>query len=195
MTKDGYDVYIMYLALQRHFNTNYDYFLYNGKVKASADSYSARNDIFSFEKITKIIRKEDREDFFVAHFLDNPKEWIRNMSKQKMDEHKAKFKNFPSKFEQDMHFLKLNNPSSMIKAEQSKIPEIHRHCISNTLSIESICVLDDIFPFIDTHKQIVTVPFVWPDYINKVIKYKPFVKKKLQDNFINILDIARNVLL
>lgn len=195
MTKDGYEVYIMYLALQRHFSTNYDYFLYNGKVKASADAYSSRNDVFSFEKLSKIIRKEDREDFFVAHFLDNPKEWIRNMSKQKFDEYRARYKNFPSKFEQDLHFIKMNGPANMLHAEESKIPELHKYCINNTLSLETICVLDSIFPYLDKHNESVKVPFVWPDYINKVIKYKPFVKKKLQDNFINIVDIARSVLL
>ena len=195
MTKEGYEVYIMYLALQRHFSTNYDYFQYNGKVKASKDAYSARNDIFSFEKLTKIIRKEDREDFFVAHFLENPKEWIRNMSKPKMEEYRAIFKNFPSKFEQDLHFIKLNNPANMIFCNEDKIPEIHKYCINNTISIETVCMLDEIFPYIEKHQKVVKVPFVWPDYINKVVKYKPFVKKKLTNNLINIIDVARNVLL
>lgn len=195
MTKDGYEVYIMYLALQRHFSTTYDYFQYNGKVKASTDSYSNRSDIFSFEKVTKIIKKEDREDFFVAHFLDNPKEWIRNMSKQKLDEYKATYKNFPTKFKEDLEFIKLNGPYNMLEATKDKIPEIHKYCINNTLSLETICILDDIFPYIERHDHIVQVPFVWPDYINKVSNYKPFVKKKLQDNLINIVDIARNVLL
>jgi hypothetical protein len=195
MTKDGYKVYIMYLALQRHFSTNYDYFLYNGKVKASADTYSNRNDVFSFEKISKIVRKEDWEDFFVAHFLDNPKEWIRNMSKQKMDEYKAFYKNFPSKFEQDMHFIKLNGPSKMISCNSNSIPEIHKNVISKNLSLETIIVLDMIFPFINKHEENVKVPFVWPDYISKINNYRPFVKKKIQNNFINIVDVARNVLL
>lgn len=195
MTKEGYEVYIMYLALQRHFSTNYDYFLYNGKVKASSDAYSARNDIFSFEKLTKIIRKEDREDFFVAHFLDNPKEWIRNMSKSKMEEYRAKFRMFPIKFKEDLQFIELNGPSAMIACEADKIPLIHRSCINGTISLETICVLDDIFPYLEKHEQTVTVPFVWPDHIKKIKKYKPFVKKKLQFNFINIVDIARDVLL
>ena len=195
MTKEGYEVYIRYLALQRHFSTDYDYFLYNGKVKASVDTYSNRNDVFSFEKVSKIIRKEDTEDFFVAHFLDNPKEWIRNMSKQKLDEYKSNYKNFPIKFEQDMHFVKLNGPSEMISCNENNIPSIHKNVINKNLSIESIIVLDKIFPFIDKHKEVVKVPFVWPDYITKVKKYKPFVEKKLQENFINIVDVARNVLL
>lgn len=195
MTKDGYEVYIMYLALQRHFSTNYDYFLYNGKVKASTEAYSSRNDVFSFEKLSKIIRKEDREDFFVAHFLENPKEWIRNMSKQKLEEHKAKFRNFPIKFKEDLYYIQINGPSSMIASQPDKIPLIHSSCINGSVSLETVCVLDEIFPYLEKHEQTVTVPFVWPDHINKVKKYKPFVKKKLQDNFINIVDIARSVLL
>tara|TARA_S200002703_G_scaffold23942_1_gene20822 strand:+ start:1555 stop:2142 length:588 start_codon:yes stop_codon:yes gene_type:complete len=195
MTKDGYEVYIMYLALQRHFSTNYDYFQYNGKVKASKDAYSARNDIFSFEKLTKIIRREDREDFFVAHFLENPKEWIRNMSKTKMDEFRAKFRMFPIKFKEDLYYLQINGPAAMLACEPDKIPLIHSSCINGSISLETICVLDDIFPYLEKHEQTVTVPFVWPDHINKVKKYKPFVKKKLQCNFINIVDIARDVLL
>lgn len=195
MTKDGYEVYIMYLALQRHFSTTYDYFQYNGKVKASADSYSNRSDIFSFEKVTKIIKKEDREDFFVAHFLDNPKEWIRNMSKQKMEQHKATYKNFPIKFKEDLEFINLNGPFKMLEATEDKIPDIHKYCINNTLSLETICILDEIFPYLEKHEHKVQVPFVWPDHINRVYNYKPFVKKKLQDNLINIIDIARDVLL
>lgn len=185
----------MYLALQRHFSTNYDYFEYNGKVKVSTDAYSKRNDIFAFEKLTKIIKKEDREDFFVAHFLDNSKEWIKNMSKQKFDLYRAVFKNFPTKFKQDLEFIKLNGPSNMLKVEPNQIPLIHKHVIDTTLSMESIIMLDSLFPFIDNHRDTVTVPFVWPDYIKKVTKYRPFVKKKLNESLINITDVARNVLL
>ena len=105
MTKDGFEVYRMYLALQRHFSTDYDYFEYNGKVKVSTDAYSKRNDLYAFEKLTHIIKKEDREDFFVSHFLDNPKEWIRNMSKQKLDEYKAVYRNFPIKFQEQLYFV------------------------------------------------------------------------------------------
>jgi hypothetical protein len=195
MTKDGYEVYVMYLALQRHFSTNYDYFLYNGKIKASTEAYSKRNDLFSFEKITKIVKKEDREDFFVAHFLDNSKEWIKNMSKQKFEEYKATYKNFPIRFKQDMEFIKMNNPSSLIWSDTNQIPTIHKYVLDSTLSIESIIMLDRLFPFIDNHDELIKVPFVWPDYINKIRKYRPFVHKKLEDSLINIKDVARSVLL
>lgn len=195
MTKDGYEVYIMYLALQRHFSTSYDYFQYNGKVKASVEAYSSRSDVYSFEKVTKIIKKEDREDFFVAHFLDNPKEWIKNMSRSKFEEYMSVYKQFPIRFKQDMEFIKMNNPSSLVWSDTNQIPLIHRYVLDQTLSMESVVMLDVLFPFIDNHEEIIKVPFVWPDYINKIKKYRPFVQKKLNDSLINIKDVARSVLI
>jgi len=195
MTKDGYEVYIMYLALQRHFSTSYDYFQYNGKVKASVEAYSSRSDVYSFEKVTKIIKKEDREDFFVAHFLDNPKEWIKNMSRSKFEEYMSVYKQFPIRFKQDMEFIKMNNPSSLVWSDTNQIPLIHRYVLDQTLSMESVVMLDVLFPFIDNHEETIKVPFVWPEYINKIKKYRPFVQKKLNDSLINIKDVARSVLI
>ena len=42
MTKTGYEIYIKYLALQKHFSTDYDYFKFNGRVKAGVDAYNRR---------------------------------------------------------------------------------------------------------------------------------------------------------
>ena len=64
MTRTGYEIYIKYLALQKHFSTDYDYFKFNGRVKASVDAYQKRNDMFAFEKLSKIISNDDLEDFF-----------------------------------------------------------------------------------------------------------------------------------
>mgnify|MGYP001323202090 CR=1 FL=1 len=69
MTRDGYECYKLYLALQRHFSTTYDFFTYNGKVNASVESYSKRPDVFKFEKLSKILTADQRLDFFVSHFI------------------------------------------------------------------------------------------------------------------------------
>ena len=92
MTKSGYLAYLKYLALQRHFTSNYDYHKFGGKVKASTDAYQKRNDMFSFEKLTKVINVEDIEDFYVAHFVNEPKCWIKNMNKSTFEEWKNKLR-------------------------------------------------------------------------------------------------------
>ena len=48
---EGFDAYKTYLALKRHFTSDYDYFKYNGKVRAGVESFLKRNDKFFFRKL------------------------------------------------------------------------------------------------------------------------------------------------
>lgn len=194
MTREGYQSYLLYLALQRHFSTDYDYFLYNGKVRASKEAYEKRSDMYSFEKLNRIVPKEQHEDFFVSHFLDNPKEWIKNMSKSKLEQYKATYTNLPKKFKEDLEYIKMVGPGKMIAVDRD-IPQIHQKVLDGTLSIETIILLDRLFPFIEKHVNTVDISFVWPDYKRKLTKYKPFVEKKLNGNYNIYEDIAREILL
>mgnify|MGYP001200126512 CR=1 FL=1 len=193
MTRTGYEIYIKYLALQKHFSTDYDYFKFNGRVKASVDAYQKRNDMFAFEKLSKVISNDDLEDFFVAHFLENPKEWIKNMSKPTMETFKSKLRRMPSLFKEDLMYIKEQGPKKMMAIYLDKIPEIHNAVIKKDINIESIILLDKIYPFIEKHEQAIQLPFVWPEHIKKVKKYRPFVLSKLEYKYYE--DIARDVLI
>ena len=186
MTKKGYQAYLMYLALQRHFSTSYDFFKYNGKVNASVAAYEKRNDMFSFEKLTKIIPEENLMDFFIAHFVQNPKMWIREMSKQTYENWKAELRLFPSTFEEDMYIIKGYDPKDLMDCSKD-IPLIHKLAIEKKISILTLIVMDNFFPFIDKHKETVKVPFVFPDHIQMLIKYRPFILNKLEN-----LDILKD---
>ena len=180
MTKDGFECYKLYLALQRHFSTTYDFHLYNGKVRASVDSYKNRNDLFSFEKLSKIIMPNERVDFFVSHFIDDPKCWIKNMSKQNYENYKAKLKNFPNRFREDLEYISHINPKELMSVNND-IPKIHKLCIANTITIETLITMDKFFPFIDKHSEEVKVPIVFPDHITKLKKYRPFFENRVTD--------------
>ena len=182
MTKEGYETYLMYLALQKHFSSNYDFFQYNGKVRASVDSYQKRNDMFAFEKLSKIVVKDDRLDFFVAHFLENPKEWIKNMSKTKLEMHRAKMKNFPITFRENLRRIKMEGVGKMMTLN-GDIPKIHKLCLSGDLEVETLIMIDWMAPFIDKHSVEVSVPFVFPEHIKKLQNYRPFLKNKLSDRY------------
>lgn len=191
MTKAGFEAYKLYLALQRHFSTNYDFFKYNGKVNVSTEAYSKRNDMFSFEKLSKIVLPEDLTDFFVAHFLENPKCWIRNMSKPKMEQYQAKIKNFSPKFREDLEYLVNFSLPDLIKVEND-IPKIHKLALEDKISIETVIAMDKFYPFIDKHQKECNVPLLWPDYIQKLIKYRPFFSITLTEFH---KDIMKDVLL
>ena len=191
MTRDGYECYKMYLAVQRHFSTTYDYVKYNGKVNASKEAYSKRNDMYAFEKLTKLIQKDEQMDFFVCHFIENPKMWIRNMSKQNYELYKAKMKNFPQKFEEDLQYLSTYKPAELM-AVANDIPVIHKLCINKKVDVETLIAMDHFFPFIDKHYEEVKVPIVFPDHIELLRNYRPFFVKKITDIH---KDIMKNVLL
>jgi len=193
-TRDGFECYRLYLALQRHFSSTYDFFKYNGSVSATSDSYKRRNDYFAFEKMAKVIPGPERVDFLVAHFIENPNEWIRNMSKVKYDEWKNKIASLPSVFKTDLQFIYTEGMSNAFKVGND-IPLIHKYAINKEISIESVVILDSIFPFIDNHKEKVTVPFMWSEYITKVIKYKPFVQEKINQRPLVYKETARSILI
>src|SRR6056300_1108433 len=71
-TDDAFNIYVYYLALKRHFTSNYDFFKYNGKVKANAMSFENRKDKFFFYKLSK---KKEAKDIILANMLANPNAW------------------------------------------------------------------------------------------------------------------------
>lgn len=194
ITREGYETYLLYLALQRHFSTTYDFYKYNGKVNASKEAYSKRKDFFSFEKLSKIIPKEKRFDFFVSHFLENPKEWIRNMDVNKLKEFESKWKRIKTTFKEDLQTIKNYGPAKCLSVGND-IPLIHKLAINKEISLETIIILDSyIFPFIENHEEKVSVPFVWPDHIKKCKKYRQITISKIDEDKDLFVDIAKTVL-
>ena len=193
-TREGYEAYKMYLALQRHFKTDYDYFKYNGKVRASIAAYEKRNDVFSFEKLNRIVPENEILDFFVANFVADENSWIRNMSKSELDKYKSTYKNITKIFEEDLHTIRNEGPARVMEVG-SDFPRIYKMVINKEIRIESLIILNNIFPFVEKHEGQVKVPFVFPQLVNKIKKYEPFTINKVSKSFDLLVDVARNVLL
>ena len=65
-----FDAYKCYLSLKNHFTKDkYDYHKYNGKTRATVQSFYKRKDRYWFEKLSR--SKSDKEvvDFFVSNFI------------------------------------------------------------------------------------------------------------------------------
>lgn len=79
-TEESFNVYLNYLAMKRHFTTDsYDFHKYNGKVKASFDSYQTRNDAFFFYKLSK---KKEWKNYILANIIETPNIWIRDLCEE-----------------------------------------------------------------------------------------------------------------
>ena len=66
--KFGYESYQLYLGIKLHYNSDYDFNKYNGKVSASFESYLKRSDKFQFSKLRKQ-HGENLKDFYIANFM------------------------------------------------------------------------------------------------------------------------------
>ena len=53
LNETGYNAYIEYLAIKKHFTSSYNYHKYNGKVNASFETFVQRRDAFFFQKSVK----------------------------------------------------------------------------------------------------------------------------------------------
>lgn len=190
-SRDGFECYKLYLAMQRHFSSGYDFFKYNGKVNVAVETYHKRNDVFAFEKLSNIVPSDERLDFLLSHCIEDPKMWIRNMSKMHYDKYKQRMKNFPKTFKEDLEFLSQRKPSHYMSTKNG-IPPIHEYCMTNKISLETLIAIDNFFPFIDQHDEEVDISIGWPDYIEKVKNYRPFLQPKINSVY---QDIMRNVLL
>ena len=80
MSFHGFDVYKCYLAMKLHFSKpEFDYFLYEGKVRANETTYQQRNDFYFFETIARNYSRQETMEFLLATFVaseDPTKVWI-----------------------------------------------------------------------------------------------------------------------
>ena len=67
---DDFEAYRIFLAMKSHFNNDYDYVKYNGKISAKLESYSKRKDKYTFVQLSKKFGKKELEEFFLSLFLN-----------------------------------------------------------------------------------------------------------------------------
>ena len=75
MTPTPFEVYKTYVALKMHFTSDYDYFKYNGKVKAEPTSFETRKDKYHFYKMSK---RKDWFNYILSNIVSD-ESWIGNM--------------------------------------------------------------------------------------------------------------------
>ena len=80
----SFEAYVKYLAIKKHFTTdNYDYFKYNGKVRANFDTFISRNDAYSFAKLAK---REDYQNLILSNIIKKPDIWVREILDEEAQE-------------------------------------------------------------------------------------------------------------
>jgi hypothetical protein len=175
VTKDAFELYMYFLAIKRHFTSNYDFFKYNGKVKANAQSFENRKDKFFFYKLSK--RKEAR-DLILANVLVDPDIWVGNLLEEKANEvYKSWLKRKQSltyQFKSDIKELHEDFNRNFV-VESGQHPHVLRLYMMKRICLESLVILTETTGCLPYWEKKISDPVVFPSINKLVVAYRPFL--------------------
>lgn len=190
LTESGFNTYIKYLALKRHFTSSYDYHKYNGKVKASYENFIGRRDAHSFQRLSK---KKDVEGLILSNIILKPKIWVGDLlddsAKEVYLEWKKKQDSITHHVKESLHTLDSDFKSNFI-VEDGQYPHIVELYLGKKISLETLCIVTKLTNSQPYWKNNVTDKVIFPDILTKVDNYHPFInyspekmKKAIKDRF------------
>jgi hypothetical protein len=178
---DPLNCYKTYLALKNHFtNKTYNYFTYNGKVKANIQSFYKRKDRFYFEKMSRQKTDEEIINFFVSNFAscDDPQSlWIGEIIKEGEENYKnwmRKTQSLSYIFRDEISIFNSKNFDEMFKIENGKHPKILKEYLNKKLSLETMIILNNILNYKKHFDNKLKDP-VWEFTSMRIEKYSPFL--------------------
>lgn len=182
-----FDVYKTYLALKNHFSkSNYDYFKYAGKSRASVESFNKRKDKYWFERISRQKNDNEIKEFFVANLVeadDASSVWIGNVIRDGdtcYKEWQKRQQSLKYLFTQESEkMLSEGNLNDILDASRQH-PPILKMFLSKKISIETFTIYDKIFLFRNNFDKKLLDP-VWELMSLKIQKYSPFIQVDIFD--------------
>lgn len=177
----GFEAFTIYHGLKLHFSGKYDFIKYNGKTNVNKDQFMLRKDKYSFYKLSRKYKREELFGFYISNFLINTNIWIGDLMQDDADqEYKRWLKTQQSLsyiFEQNLNHLfdLVEKPEDMLKVIDGQYPLLYNEYLQGKVNLETIIILNDIMNFFPMWKKKVTDDIVFPDFITKCEKYKPFL--------------------
>ena len=178
----GFASFALYNALKTHFTSkSYDFFKYNGKTNVSKETFLKRKDKYSFYKLSRKFSLEELRNFYLANFVYGDSSWVGEMTGP---EGEAAYKKW-QKINQSLSYVfqsdieKLTDggsPEQMLIVNDGQHPILLREVMSGTISVETLCILNDIMNFFPMWDRKITDDIVWPNWRLKCEKYAPFIQ-------------------
>jgi hypothetical protein len=177
-----FDIYKTYLALKNHFTkSNYDYFKYCGKSRASIDSFHKRKDRYFFEKLSRQKNDEEIKYYFVANFIEcnDPQSlWVGEIISNGEQNYASWLKKYQSlsymfKTESEI-FITKETINSLFECKSNQHPEILKKYLKKAISLETLVILDSILGYVSRFDKKLLDP-VWETVSLKIKKYRPFL--------------------
>ena len=187
-SREGFDAYCLYLAINNHFNTeSYDFFKYNGKVPVKLPAFLKRNDKYHFAKLARLYHKE-LQDFLVAN-LYKQKYYVRNLLEQECEQNYKDYKKIKQKMTyaitEDMRYLfdKYKHIDIVLGVKDGQHSNLIREYLGGRIRPVTIIAADKVFNIFDDYDNMMDEKFIWPRERKRLDNLAPFLDlehKKLQ---------------
>jgi hypothetical protein len=180
----AFECFTTYMAMKRHFSSDYDMFKYNGKLNnTSVSKFETRRDKYFFHKLSKL---KNPYDFMLANIIKNANFWPGDVNN--MDTH-AVYVNWQKRqqsmsymFKQDLH--KMDDDFDVnIFVKDGMHPHLLKLILREDIGVETFIILNELTPFFWYWDNAMAKDPIWNDLKNKCEKYKPF--------FINNVDLKK----
>tara|TARA_A100000164_G_C21599961_1_gene627026 strand:+ start:123 stop:716 length:594 start_codon:yes stop_codon:yes gene_type:complete len=178
-SREGFDSYQLYLAVKLHFNSkDYDFIKYNARVKADLSSFMKRNDKFHFAKLSRTY-KHELKDFYVANLSQGDYwagELLEKEAQNRFTEYKKRKQKLSHMFEQEVStLLEKKTIQEVLTCSNGQHPYLLKQFLGKKISIETMCILNDITDYSITWNKLIKENIVYPDTYHKIKKYRTFL--------------------
>ena len=186
MIVHGHDVYRTYLAFKQHFsNPKFDFFQYDGKVKAKEETYQQRSDFWFFETLARKLTDQEVKEYMLSSFIsaeDPSKIWIGDIKRSGKDRWLAW-----QKLQSSLGYVvkqDLDAISEYMETEGCSFnnlfetmgghPPLLRLYIKRSISLETLIIFDLVLNFMRKWDKELRDP-LWEQLSFKIKNYKPFL--------------------
>jgi hypothetical protein len=179
-SREGYDAYTLYLGIKLHFYSNdYDFVKYNGKVKADIKSFLKRKDKYHFGKLFRT-HKHELQDFYIAN-LSKKDLWAGDLLNEECVKVYKEWKKNNQKlsylFETEVNdLLSKKDIQKVLEVKNGQHPILLKEFMAKKVSLETICIMDEIIGFTKDWDKLITERIVYPEIHTKINKYKSFIE-------------------
>lgn len=181
MPTDSYQVYCLFLAVQAHFQTDYDAFKYGFKTRANKDSFLNHKSRFIFQKLGRKYSKLDIVNLFVANNVYRTASWVGDVDEDVLPVFQKNNENLEYNFKGDLETIidkggTKKGFKALFKCHDGQHAPIFDLLLTKKINIESFIVLNEVFPFFQLMPVDLYFKPIWHTMERVCLKYRPFIK-------------------
>lgn len=183
---DGFKAYKYYMAIKLHFTKDsFDVFKNRGVVKGTREAFNARNDRYIFEKLArKYPVDKDLIQFYVANFVigNDAVVYAHEEAEEHLVQWNRRKQSITKIFSDDLNKILMDAYKRKIKRDAifnftlNQYPSILNLYLGKQISLETVRIIDDMNPMVETWKDNSSMLLLWESEIRRIQKAKGFVK-------------------